>query len=58
MLSAQTKDEVNFAAMQRLKEEGLTVGDVINMKEERLGKIIYPVGFWKVRELVLVGFTP
>ena len=49
MLSSQTKDEVNHAAMNRLKEEGLTVDAIIEMPEKKLEKLIYPVGFWKVR---------
>jgi len=48
MLSSQTKDEVNFAAMQRLKQHGLTVDNVLEMSDDNLGKLIYPVGFWKV----------
>lgn len=49
MLSSQTKDEVNFAAMTRLKKEGLTPDAILSMTDERLGELIYPVGFWKVR---------
>ncbi len=48
MLSSQTKDEVNYAAMTRLKEFGLTPEKVAEAAEEQLGKLIYPVGFWKV----------
>jgi len=47
MLSSQTKDEVNFAAMVRLREHGLTVENVLNTDQESLGKLIYPVGFWR-----------
>jgi len=47
MLSSQTKDEVNYAAMQRLKQHGLTVNNILETSDERLGKLIYPVGFWK-----------
>lgn len=50
MLSSQTKDQVTFAAMERLREKGLTIDNVLNMSEEELGKLIYPVGFWKVSE--------
>lgn len=49
MLSSQTRDEVTFAAMQRLKEHGLTVDNILKTDDEVLGKLIYPVGFWKVR---------
>lgn len=48
MLSSQTKDQVTFAAMERLKVKGLTVENVLNMSDEQLGQLIYPVGFWKV----------
>ena len=48
MLSAQTKDEVNFAAMTRLKEFGLTPERVAAASEKQIGDLIYPVGFWKV----------
>lgn len=48
MLSSQTKDQVTFAAMERLKEKGLTVDNVLAMSDEELGRLIYPVGFWKV----------
>lgn len=50
MLSSQTKDQVTYAAMQRLKnyeKGGLTVDSVLKMSDEILGEIIYPVGFWK-----------
>lgn len=49
MLSSQTKDEVNFAAMNRLREHGLTVENILNTSEETFGKLIYPVGFWKTK---------
>ncbi|VVC40096.1 DNA glycosylase,Endonuclease III-like protein 1,Helix-hairpin-helix motif,Endonuclease III-like [Cinara cedri] len=47
MLSSQTKDEINYAAMHRLKEHGLTVNNILETTDEQLGKLIYPVGFWK-----------
>jgi len=49
MLSSQTKDEINFAAMTRLREHGLTVQKIIDTSEEIVGKLIYPVGFWKTK---------
>lgn len=49
MLSSQTKDEINFAAMQRLKQHGLTVDSILEISDDNLGKIIYPVGFWKTK---------
>ncbi|GBP29228.1 hypothetical protein EVAR_20591_1 [Eumeta japonica] len=49
MLSSQTKDQVTFAAMERLRAHGLTVENVLAMSDEQLGKLIYPVGFWKTK---------
>jgi len=42
MLSSQTKDEVNFAAMERLRNHGLSVNSVIEMSDKALGDLIYP----------------
>nr|XP_033818862.1 endonuclease III-like protein 1 [Geotrypetes seraphini] len=47
MLSSQTKDEVTSAAMAQLRSKGLTVDSILQTDEEVLGKLIYPVGFWK-----------
>ncbi|XP_059051534.1 endonuclease III-like protein 1 [Achroia grisella] len=49
MLSSQTKDQVTFGAMLRLREKGLTVDNILNMSEEELGRLIYPVSFWKTK---------
>ncbi|CAB3253151.1 unnamed protein product [Arctia plantaginis] len=49
MLSSQTKDQVTFAAMGRLRARGLTVDNVLSMSDDELGKLIYPVGFWKTK---------
>lgn len=48
MLSSQTKDQVTSAAMAKLREHGLSVQRILETDEETLGKLIYPVGFWKV----------
>ncbi|XP_015922065.2 endonuclease III-like protein 1 isoform X2 [Parasteatoda tepidariorum] len=47
MLSSQTRDEVTFAASQRLIEHGLTVDNILNTPDEKIGELIYPAGFWK-----------
>ncbi|XP_038275292.1 endonuclease III-like protein 1 [Dermochelys coriacea] len=47
MLSSQTKDQVTSAAMSRLREHGLTVDNVLQTDDVTLGRLIYPVGFWK-----------
>lgn len=48
MLSSQTKDQVTFAAMCKLIEYGCTVENILTTSEQKLGELIYPVGFWKV----------
>lgn len=49
MLSSQTKDIMTIAAMDRLLERGFTVQYALDIDVDQLGKIIYPVGFWRVR---------
>lgn len=57
MLSSQTKDEVTFAAMKRLIDHGCTVENILNTSDEDLGKLIHPVGFWKVGKYFLRLFN-
>ena len=47
MLSSQTKDQVTYEAMRRLKENDLTVQNILKMSEDKIGELIKPVGFWK-----------
>nr|XP_020137024.1 endonuclease III-like protein 1 isoform X6 [Microcebus murinus] len=47
MLSSQTKDQVTAGAMQRLRARGLTVDSILQTDDSTLGKLIYPVGFWR-----------
>nr|CAI5822206.1 unnamed protein product [Callosobruchus analis] len=47
MLSSQTKDQVTFAAMQRLISHGCNVDNILRTSNEDLGEFIKPVGFWK-----------
>ncbi|XP_026636701.1 endonuclease III-like protein 1 isoform X2 [Microtus ochrogaster] len=47
MLSSQTKDQVTAGAMQRLRAQGLTVENILQMDDDMLGRLIYPVGFWR-----------
>lgn len=56
MLSSQTKDQVTFAAMQRLREHGLTVENILKTDDESLGKLIIPVGFWRVNDFFIFEF--
>lgn len=53
MLSSQTKDQVTHAAMQKLKDFGCTPDSIIAASDEELGKLIYPVSFWKVWKIIL-----
>lgn len=55
MLSSQTKDQVTFAAMERLRKVGLTTGSIIAMPDEQLGELIKPVGFWRKKIVYLKG---
>ena len=48
MLSSQTKDQVTFAAMEKLKAYGLTIENILKTPSSKIGELIYPVGFWKV----------
>jgi endonuclease-3 len=50
MLSSQTKDTMTVAAMDRLLEHDFTVQYALDVDIDELGKIIYPVGFWRVRK--------
>ncbi|KAL3274412.1 hypothetical protein HHI36_015804 [Cryptolaemus montrouzieri] len=47
MLSSQTKDQVTFAAMEKLRTHGCSIENILATSDEDLGKLIYPVGFWK-----------
>lgn len=47
MLSSQTKDQVTHAAMQRLNKHGCKPDIIAATPDDVLGKLIYPVGFWK-----------
>ena len=49
MLSSQTKDEVNNAAMERLLQHGLTPTRVSSTSEDELGSLIKPVSFWRTK---------
>ena len=45
ILSSQTKDTVNSAVMNKLREYGLTVEHIRNTSVEKLTELIHPVGF-------------
>ena len=48
MLSSQTKDEVVGKAMTKLKQNKLTVDNVLDTPQEEIARMIFPVGFWNV----------
>lgn len=47
MLSSQTKDQITYKAMQCLKQGNCTPEYINFLSDEELGKLIYPVSFWK-----------
>lgn len=57
MLSSQTKDQVTAAAMQKLRAHGCTVENILATDDEKLGKLIYPVGFWRVKQMVSIAVS-
>ena len=52
MLSSQTKDQVTFAAIEKLKAYGLTIENILTTSTSKIGELIYPVGFWKVSKFL------
>jgi endonuclease III len=56
MLSSQTKDTMTIAAMDRLLEKSFTVQYALDIDIDELGKLIYPVGFWRVRQKEIFNF--
>lgn len=55
MMSSQTKDVVTHAALERLKEHGLTVDNILKTSDKKLGELIYPVGFWRTKVKYIKG---
>lgn len=49
MLSSQTKDQVTFEAMTRLKQNGLTPKQMIEIDTVELERLLYPVSFYKTK---------
>lgn len=47
MLSSQTKDGVTAKAMSNLQEYGLTIEGLIDIKQDKLEQLIFPVGFYR-----------
>ncbi|PIC40045.1 hypothetical protein B9Z55_011528 [Caenorhabditis nigoni] len=53
MLSSQTRDEVNAAAMKRLKDHGLSIQTIRVFPVTDLERILCPVGFYKRKAVYL-----
>ncbi|MEI0567082.1 endonuclease III [Brachyspira pulli] len=49
MLSLRTKDPTTRDASMRLFEHAGTAEDMLKLSEEEIAKLIYPVGFYKVK---------
>ena len=49
MLSLRTKDLVTAQAAERLFKEASTPQAIVMLPEERIAKVIYPVGFYKTK---------
>lgn len=49
MLSSQTKDQVNAAAMSKLKNHGCNTDNMLNTEDEVLQELIYPVSFYRTK---------
>jgi endonuclease-3 len=47
LLSLRTKDETTDQAMERLVKVATTPEELLNLSNEKLEKIIYPVGFYR-----------
>ncbi|GAB0091502.1 Endonuclease III homolog [Sergentomyia squamirostris] len=47
MLSSQTKDQVTYDAMNRLKAEGLSPENIIKWETKKLEELLMPVSFYK-----------
>lgn len=57
MLSSQTKDEVTSAAIARLRAHGCTIDSILRTPDDVLGRLIYPVSFWKTKVLYIKKTT-
>jgi len=47
MLSSQTRDQITDSTMERLKEHGLTIENIINTNDEQLTDLIKSVAFYR-----------
>jgi endonuclease-3 len=49
LLSLRTKDQVTAAASRRLLAEAATPQEILAMDAQAIGRLIFPVGFWKTK---------
>jgi endonuclease-3 len=49
LLSLRTKDEVTLAASERLFKVAKTPRRMLRLREKRIARLIYPVGFYKTK---------
>ncbi len=49
ILSLRTKDQVTLVASQRLMERAPTPNDLLSLSEEEIQRLIYPVGFYRIK---------
>lgn len=57
LLSLRTKDEVTAVAASKLLKLAKTPADILELGEERIKELIYPVGFYptKAKRLILIS---
>ena len=53
LLSLRTKDETTREAAKRLLEKAPTAEKLLRLREETIRELIYPVGFYKTKAVVL-----
>jgi len=57
ILSSRTKDEITLKVCKKLFKKIKNVEDLIKIDEKELEKLIYPVGFYKVKAKILKNFA-
>jgi endonuclease-3 len=57
ILSSRTRDEITLKVCKKLFKKVKNVEDLIEINEKELEKLIYPVGFYKVKTKILKKFA-
>jgi endonuclease-3 len=57
LLSLRTKDEVTSGAVKRLFARASTPEEMVKLKEEEIQKLIYPVGFYRNKAVLLIDVS-